>query len=268
MLLALSALFFAPPAHAAPAAPQLSSDLQYVEYFGGAGLNGSKPVGTVIESRAGGRQPRRVQQRVEPGLHQLRLFPRQGCVLAAHGARPGPGSHQRLRRGRIGARSPATEITLVFEESRLAITTPDRLPSGDVITLEGEREYSTTIEWQLEGSTGLVFSGRQCTLPDDVENRIFSCVYDSTRAAPRASRPGTPLLRVVPDGELRGDVHRAPGHGHHRPDLVSVHRRAGHPGDATGPTRPAGPAGADRPDRPDPAADDRPRWRWRWWWWG
>ena len=69
----------------------------------------------------------------------------------------------------LGARSPATEITLVFEESRLAITTPDRLPSGDVITLEGEREYSTTIEWQLEGSTGLVFSGRQCTLPDDVE---------------------------------------------------------------------------------------------------
>ena len=51
------------------------------------------------------------------------------------------------------ARSPAVDITLVFEESRFSITSPDVLPSGDVITLEGDREYSTTVRGLLESTT-------------------------------------------------------------------------------------------------------------------
>ena len=40
-------------------------------------------------------------------------------------------------------------MTAILNESRLKITTPPDLPSGDVVELEGEREYGTRIEWTL-----------------------------------------------------------------------------------------------------------------------
>ena len=193
----IGALLAAPPAQAAPAAPLLDSPTTHTDYWSNTFVTGGKDLGARIELQVDdGRvftcDSNPVLGRFECSIPAEAFWPRRVDdpkeeVVDVYAVDV------------LGARSPAAVLTVVLADSRLEITTPPVVPSGDTITLDGEREYSTTIEWQLEGDTGLVLHGQPCTLPEDVEDRSFSCTYDTTGAG--APRPAQALAMVVPDGE-------------------------------------------------------------------
>ena len=209
-MLTLGVLLVAPAAHAAPAAPEMDRTVELVDYYSGVMITGHKELATTIElEMADGRTPAcdgggdLVFSGFTCLIDKDLLWPRTALdpmeeVVKVYAV------------DALGDRSPASLVTLRLSESRFEITSPDKLPSGDVITLEGEREYGTTIQWLLEGDTGMVFRDQTCTLPEDVEDRSFSCTYDTTGAATRSAKA---LAMVVPDGayeatftELQGAV--------------------------------------------------------------
>jgi hypothetical protein len=105
-----------------------------------------------------------------------------------------------------GVRSLGTTATISFAASRLAITTPPKLPAGDVIVLEGSREDfgQFTIEWTLRHDGESLFPVRPCEVvgPDGEydEYQAFKCTYNSNEPDGDRARqtPASSAANVVP----------------------------------------------------------------------
>ncbi|MGH3458893.1 hypothetical protein [Aeromicrobium sp.] len=113
--------------------------------------------------------------------------------------------------------SAPTVVTINFAESRFQVTTPPSLPSGDTITLLGEREeFDVTVQWTLRrGSTDLLGEPQECVVDFPAgggEGSAFSCTYDDRgtgRAEPSAAamRPAMfTLPSVLPGGEYTATI--------------------------------------------------------------
>lgn len=108
-----------------------------------------------------------------------------------------------------GVRSVGTTVTTHFAKSTFEVTTPPRLPAGDIITIEGKREIggSFFVEWDLVRDGSSFFDvPRACEGvidPDDdpAESVDFSCTYDSNevrRTAGLSADAATPAISALP----------------------------------------------------------------------
>lgn len=96
-----------------------------------------------------------------------------------------------------GEESEGTTIPLRLKKSAFSIVTQPKLPSGDLIFLEGDREIGPdiTIKWTLTRDSIPVFDAfHDCDEADGSgsadESTYFSCKYDSNEPDPRARAVG------------------------------------------------------------------------------
>jgi hypothetical protein len=167
--------------------------------------------------------------------------------------------------------SPPTVVTVNFAPSRFQVTTPPSLPSGDTITLRGEREEGDiTVQWTLRrGSTELLGGPQECVVDDPAdggESSTFTCTYDDQgtgRAEPSgaAMRPAAFILpALLPGGDYTATIEE------YKlgivPPIDTVVFNFTVAGPVTGPPAapPAGPPGGPVPQAPPggtPALGDR-----------
>ena len=154
----------------------------------------------------------------------------------------------------LGEESAGTPFTVRIQPSIFAVTTPRKLPDGDLIVIEGRREvHAADVRWTVTRGGVTLVDSQPCTLDDGREDAgeldIFACRYDSTatRSSTRQVGGSTPrrsaharFATAVPSGSVLG---RAPGvrlrrHGPGGRDHVRLHGRdspaQGHAGHAQG----------------------------------
>jgi hypothetical protein len=196
--IALGVLFVAPPAWAAPAAPTTNWESDDPDYYSSPFFTGDKELGTTIElEMEDGRHPP-----CNGGSNLQDTFWFCNIPPSYFWPRPDPLDNDEVIAVRavdaLGARSDPAFVTAILGESRLAITTPPDLPSGDVVELDGDREFGTSIEWTIDGPSGPIFEvPRVCEVSPDIEDRWFTCTYDSNAGASGRRRG---VAMVVPDG--------------------------------------------------------------------